>query len=167
VCAAGGCIAPDSRLADRTRIKVKVKDGVDDDRMKIKAFLPTDIFTADPTLTGLEVETRGADDQTVHNGVLPAAGWEDKNGLGTKFRYRDKDGSYPSANGFVSASIKVQANKGIAKINLKAKDVDVPGALLQQQMSASFLFGTDPALDQCLTGIRVPCKTKPTVTSCK
>ena len=167
VCATGDCVANDVRLATDTRIKAKVKPDVDDDRLGMKSTLPTDIFTADPTVTGLVVETRGADDQTVHTGVLPAAGFEDKKGDGTKFQFRDKDGIYPSAAGIQKVTIKVQASKGRAKINVKAKDVDASGAIGQSQMSVSFLFGTDPAIDDCLTGIRVPCKAKATVTNCK
>lgn len=167
ICATGDCIATDSRLGEKTNIKVKVKDGPANDRGKIKIRLPSAHFTANPTVTGAEIELRDADDATVLNGVLPAAGWEDQGGAGLKFRFRDRDGLYPSANGLTSVSIKLQLSKGIAKVSAKSSDVELTGAIGQDKMSVSFLFGTDPSVDDCITGIRVPCKIKATSTSCK
>jgi cysteine-rich repeat protein len=166
-CDTGNCAAADISLAGETRIKIKTKPGIDDDRGTIKSRLPTDSFTANPTVTGLLVETRDANDQVVHSGVLPAAGWEDKQGLGKKFSFRDRDGLYPQTNGIDKVSIKVSTTKGEAKISVKVKDVDLSGALAQLQMSASFLFGSDPSVDDCLTGVRIPCSVKPTVTNCR
>jgi len=166
-CDNGDCAAADVRLAVDTRIKIKTKSGVNDDRGGIKSKLPTTLFTADPTVTGLLVETRDEDDEVIHSGTLPAAGWEDKGGLGKKFSFRDRDGLYPQTNGIDKVSVKVNDSKGEARINVKIKDVDLAAGLGQSRMSASFLFGADPALDDCLTGARIPCKIKTTSTSCK
>ena len=167
-CDDGNCAAADVRLAsDGTRIKMKTKPGVDDDRGKTKAVLPTSLLTANPAVTGLIIEHRDENDQVIHTGTLPAAGWEDKQGQGLKLRFRDRDDLYPEKNGIDGVSIKISTTKGEAKVVVKIKDVDLAGALGQSQMSASFLFGTDPSADDCISARGVPCKIKPTVTSCK
>jgi hypothetical protein len=153
--------------ASNTQIRARFGDGAGDDKLAIKAEWPADLFAADPTVTGLEVRVRGHDGQTVHEGLLPGAGWEDRKGTGIKFVFRDRDGIHPSANGFVAGVIKLQATKNLAKITLKTKGVDVPEAQGQASMSASFLFGTDPLVDACLGSPDVRCEAKPGAMRCK
>jgi hypothetical protein len=99
--------------------------------------------------------------------VLGASDWEDARGDGLQFRFRDSQGSSGPANGVASASVKRYPTKGIAKVSVKMKESEIPGASGQTTMSASFLFGTDPVVDECTTARRVPCKATATNTSCK
>ena len=81
------------------------------------------------------------------------------------FRFKDKTGAV--ANGISRVTIKKSVAKGVAKLRLKTRDTEIPGAQGQLQMTISYLLGTDPATDECMTGRRVPCTAKTTKTSCK
>jgi hypothetical protein len=63
--------------------------------------------------------------------------------------------------------VKRYPTKGIAKVVVNMKESEVPGAAGQATMSASFLFGSDPLVDECTTARRVPCKSTATSTTCK
>ena len=52
-------------------------------------------------------------------------------------------------------------------LKIKTKGTDVPGMEQQLLMSASLLFGTDPATDDCVTARRLACEPKTTRNSCK
>jgi hypothetical protein len=166
-CKNGVCIATDGSYGQKVKLKAKFKDGPSNDRVTLKMELPLSQFSSDPIATGLLVELRDTADQNVYFGEIPAGAFEDTKGTGESFKFRDSKGEIPLANGIQSAQVRIVTKKSIAKAKVKIKDVEVPGIAAQPLMTASLLFGADPALDDCLTARRVPCMPKPTSNSCK
>jgi hypothetical protein len=158
-CADGQCIATDGAFTVDNKVTVSLRSGVADDRMKATLNLPLTAFTANPTLTGARLVVTDTAGVTIYDAVLPAAQWEDTNGAGQKFRFRD-------ASGVNSASIKRNEAKGVAKTLIKVNETDLPGAAGQSYLSVSLVFGTDPGTDECLTGRTIPCTVSATKLKC-
>src|SRR6185295_8633739 len=106
-------------LAESNKLSLKFSAGPDNDRMTAKLNLPLSHLTANPTLTGMKVVMTDASGTTVYEADIPAANWEDRNGTGQSFRFRDAHGTISSANGVTSASIKRNEVKGLAKTLIK------------------------------------------------
>jgi cysteine-rich repeat protein len=166
-CDSGICVATDAVHATDSSMSFRFRDEAASDKLKYKGKLPLDDFTANPAATGLVLELRDTNSQLVASAVLPAGGWEDRTGTGEKVRFRDRDGSFPSANGFGNVVIQKKITKGYAKVRIKASRTDLDGADGQYRVSLSFLFGTDPAVDDCVTARFVPCEPKPGKNKCK
>jgi cysteine-rich repeat protein len=166
-CDGGTCVVTDKSYTQRNKINSVLRSGVDNDLLKVRLEMPLTDFTTSPTVTGLLVELFDADDQSVYSATLAASDWEDLRDLGTKFRFRDTQGPGGPANGMSSVKIAQKSNKGVAKFTAKMRGHEIPGAAAQERMTLSLLFGTDPAIDECLTARRVPCSSSTTRTSCK
>ena len=164
VCDMGVCEASDPSLSGKNKIVIKLKPGTDDDRLSAKAELPLTDFSSDLTVTGLELVLRDGTDQTFYTSSIPAAAFD---ASGSGYRFRDSGGEVASANGVSSVKISNVVTRGVAKVRAKARDVDLSGAQGQLVLSLSLLFGSDPALDECVTARRVPCKGTDTKTICK
>jgi len=147
------------------RVSAKFKSGPANDKLVIKSELPLTQFTTSPTTTGMRFVVVDAADGPVFDATVPPGGFEDRRGDGTSFRFKDKTGVI--AGGISSAKIKKSLGKGIAKLRLKTRDTEMTGAQDQVQITISFLFGTDAATDECMTGRRIPCTPAATKTSCK
>ncbi|TFH18803.1 MAG: hypothetical protein E4H03_14300 [Myxococcales bacterium] len=158
-CRRGACDATDKRPTTKNKIAVRLKPGAAD-RLSGKAQLSLETFTPDLVLTGIALELRDQDDRTVYAATVAGSEFE-VSASGT--RYRNATG----APGIDSVRISSVTSKGVAKVRVKAKDVELAGAADQAVMSLSFLFGLDPAVDDCLTARRVPCKSAAAKTTCK
>jgi cysteine-rich repeat protein len=165
-CDNGDCLATDLALSQDNKLSVGLKAGPANDRMTAKLNLPLAQLTANPTATGVKVVLLDQSGDTIYEADLPAAQWEDSNGAGQKFRFRDTQGTAGPANGIGSASIKRNEAKGLAKTILKMKGSEIPGAAGQEFLSISLLFGLDPSTDDCLTGRLVPCTVSSTSLKC-
>jgi len=166
-CVSGNCVAGDESLTENNKIIASLKTGPDNDRLKVKLEMPDAEFGADPVITGMIMQLFDADDQPVFEATLEATSWEDQTGAGTRFRFRDTQGPTGPANGVSSVKVSQKASTGVWKVSAKMRDTEIPGAAGQSTMSLSLLFGTDPAVDDCLTARRIPCVAKTTKTTCK
>jgi hypothetical protein len=139
----------------------------DADKMSYKSELPLADYTANPALTGMIVELRDADNQVILSAVIPNSAFEDKDGTGRSVRFRDKDHTLPTGAGIEQIKITKVESKGIAKAKIRISDTDLDGTDEEYRMSLSMLFGTDPAVDACLTARYVPCEPKPGKNKCQ
>jgi len=146
---------------------VRFKPGPDNDTVKARAEIPLSEFTAAPTETGLVLELLDERVGLVFGAAIDAAEFQDVSGSSTRYLFRDRDGVVPGANGIRQIKIIEVPAKSIAKIKISVKGTEVPAAADQDDLSLSLLFGTDPAFDDCLTAVYVPCKSNPKKTSCK
>jgi cysteine-rich repeat protein len=165
-CDAGHCSATDLSLAENDKVSLKFTAGPDNDRMTAKLNLPLSQLTANPTLTGMKVVMTDTTGAHVYEADIPAANWEDRNGTGQSFRFRDSHGTVGPANGVNSASIKRNEAKGLAKALVKMGGAEIPDAAGQQFLSVSLLFGSDPNADDCITARLLPCKLTATSSKC-
>jgi cysteine-rich repeat protein len=161
-CDDGDCIITDLSLATGNRLKVSLKTGPTNDVLKAIVNLPLAEFSANPATTGLRIVLVDSADQSIYEDDLPAAGWVDSGGAGRAFGYKDEVGAVRTV-----AKIKRNAATGLARSVVKVSGAEMPGASSQEALSLSLLFGTDPAIDECLTARRVPCTPKATSTSCR
>jgi cysteine-rich repeat protein len=166
-CDSGHCSATDLSLAQDDKLSLKFKAGPDNDRMTAKLNLPLSQLSANPTVTGVKVVVADSTGASVFEAELPAANWEDSNGSGQKFRFRDSHGTVGVANGVSSASLKRNETKGLAKAQVKMGGTEIPGAAGQDYLSVSLLFGTDPATDDCITARLIPCKVTAASSKCE
>ncbi|MCG8669752.1 MAG: hypothetical protein MI867_10105, partial [Pseudomonadales bacterium] len=100
------------------------------------------------------------------DGTIPPAAFVDKTGAGEKFRFRDRAQEIPSAAGIVQMTIVKSASNGIVKVKIRATEVDLDEIDGDLSVSLSMLFGSDPALDECLTARSVPCEPRPGKNKC-
>jgi cysteine-rich repeat protein len=165
-CYGGACTGGSlARLAGATRIDAKMPDGDANDQLRIRGNIRSVDFTTLPTTSGLEIRLFDSSGQPVFDSHVDATRFMDtSNGAGTSFRFSDKEGSL--ANGVRDVQIALLPLKGIATIRMKMTGTEIPRALGQDLMSVSFLFGSDPATDQCLTARSIPCVARGTRISC-
>ncbi len=161
-CDDGDCIITDVSLTTDNRIKISFKAGSSNDVLKAIVSLPLTEFGASPTMTGMRVVLVDALDQGIYEDDLPAAQWEDRAGTGQAFSYRVEAGAVTT-----TAKVKRNPSIGVARASVKIVGGEMPGAAAQNELSLSLLFGSDPAVDQCLTARRVPCTPRGTGTSCR
>lgn len=166
-CDSGSCVATDEVFASGSKATFRFKEGPDDDRAVFKTNVALTDFTTNPTATGMLLLLRDGDNQTILGGDIPSTEFVDKAGTGISFTFKDKDGAVASADGIVSVKIKKIVSKGVAKITAKVKDREMPGADGEFRVSVSILFGTDPAVDECITARFIPCDPQPGKNKCK
>jgi hypothetical protein len=158
-CNNGHCVPIGAAFTQDNKVQLTFRTGPADDRMKATLNLPLASFTANPTVTGMKLVVADVDGVHVYDADMPAAEWEDSNGSGQKYRFRD-----PS--GINSAQIKKNDAKGVAKAIIKMSGAEIPGAAGEPYISVSLLFGVDPGTDECLTARLVPCTVSATKSKC-
>ena len=163
-CANGNCAATDERRTHTNKIVVRLRDGAADDRFSFRALIPDPLFGSDPTVTGVIFELRDETRQVVYSASIPASAFELRSG---RYFFRDLRHEVPSANGMVSLALIPKTSKAITVVRAKMKDTEVPGAAMQQLLSATLLFGSDPATDDCVSAWQIPCQSRPGKTACK
>jgi len=163
-CTNGNCVATDERRTNTNKIVVRLCDGAANDRFSIRSIIPDPLFGSDPTATGIVFELRDEGRQVIYSATIPASAFELRNG---RYFFRDLRHDVPSANGIVSRALIPKTGKAITIARVKMKDFEVPGAAMQQLLSATLLFGSDPATDDCVSAWQVPCKSRPGKTACK
>jgi hypothetical protein len=163
-CSAGKCVPSDASLSGENRIIARLRDGPDNDKLTFTGQLPLADLTTVPTDTGLVMELRDADSQTVFAAMIAPGDFQVS---GTKYYFRDPNGLAVGANGVRSVTLTPKPTAGIAKVKVSMGTTEIPGALGQPVLSMSLLFGTDPALDDCLTARRIPCIATAAKTSCR
>ncbi len=168
-CASGACIATDIVEASKNKAGFKFRDDPNRDRMSYKGEISLDDYTTSPAVTGMAVELRDSNNQSIVSAVIPAGSFEDKNGLGVSVSFRDKDHALATGDGVEQIKIKKVVSRNIAKVKMKIDDTDLAGANGEYRVSISMLFGTDPGVDDCVTARFIPCDPSPEANknSCK
>lgn len=166
-CQWGNCVASDRAYSSVDDIRIKLKAGTANDSMKLRASIPLSYLDANPTVTGLRVLVVDASDEIIYDAQLGATDWQDRTGRVVSFRFRDSQGVAGPANGVRSATLKHDPKLAVAKLKLSMKGAEIPGAADQVVLSVSYLFGTDPAADDCVTARRITCLAASTKVACK
>lgn len=166
-CASGDCVATDVVSSDKNKVTIRLRPEPASDKLSYKGELPLAEYTANPASTGMTIEVRDSNNLTVVSSVIPNTSFEDRDGTGAKISFRDKDHLLPTGGGVTQVKITESATKGVAKVKIRVDDSDLDGTDQEYRMSVSMLFGTDPALDDCLTARYVPCTPKTDKNKCK
>ncbi len=166
-CVSGTCVATDEVLSSKNKLSFRLRLEPDADKMSYKGELPLADYTANPAVTGMTIEVRDSNNQAVVSAVIPNTSFVDKDGTGSKISFRDKDHLLPTGGGVSQIKINEVAAKAVAKVKIRVDDVSLTGTDQEYRMSVSMLFGSDPAVDDCLTARFVPCTPKPLKNKCK
>ncbi len=158
-CENGNCTSTGGLRTTRNSLKTKVLDGAANDRLKGRAEIALDQFTADPSVSGATLTLTNALDSAIYTLAMPAGQWIHSDATLWQWHSAGVDGS--------SVTVRTDAAHGIARVTLKIAGAEIAGAVGQTQMSLSMLFGSDPGTDQCVTARSVPCRAKGTTTICK
>ncbi|RMD83049.1 MAG: hypothetical protein D6815_07640 [Candidatus Dadabacteria bacterium] len=166
-CNTGICEVTDQRRASKSVIKARMLDGANNDRLVIKADFDLSLLASAPNVTGLNVDVYSPSGATVFSASIPASAFADKRGTGEKFQFKDAEGTTPGAGGTRLAVVRKITAKGIAKVKLKAIGNELGAAAGADVLSASMLFGADPASNDCVTAWMLQCRSRPGTTHCK
>lgn len=165
-CLSASCEVLSPTLTGRSQVKVSLKPGVDTDKLLIKADLPLADFTVLPSDTGMTARLGDNDGSEIWIASIPSSAFENKRDI--KFKFKDKTGAN---GGITKASVSIITKRGIARVKLKAGGrsggVDLNAAAGQSLLTASLLFGADPATGECLTTPSVVCKVTARAVKCK
>lgn len=152
----GACTASDASRTTHNRLVLKLGSGGDDDALKMKARLPLTEFTTSPAATGLVIRLQDSADDVVLSATIPASAFEDQ-GSG-RYRFRDRNGDVAEALGIDSVVLRANEKRGHSKLAIKGSGMNVDAAAGQPGVTVSLLWGSDPAVDECLTARRLTCK---------
>jgi len=159
-CSGGACSAVDRERFASAKITTTVKPGLGDDRFVLGVTFPATSLVQLPSESGVEIELRGADGSLAYASLLPAANIINASGRGVVFRFRDKKGNVPEANGIISAQIKRNSRKGTVKLKARMRGVEMDQLVALQRVSMVVLFGNDPVVGDCVSGFDYSCRAK-------
>ncbi len=158
-CTSGTCVAGDITPLT-ARVSIVRKPGPADDRATVKSTYALSDQLEDPSVVGVTIEMRDAASATFYSATLPASSIVNSGGKGKTFKFRDKTGLTPGANGVVSAVFKRNTKKNLVKATVRTDGFEFVAAVAQPSLSLSLLFGADPVSDDCLSAREIPCVTK-------
>jgi hypothetical protein len=165
-CTAGGCGHDPRGSFIAQRLTVTRVGGANNDRFAIKAVFPRADLTTRPSDTGFQLDVLDANANVIYTATVPASAIVDSGGLGKVFKYSDKTGAHPQANGLTSAQFKIDAKGGRVRVKMKMANHDVPGVVSTPRVALSVLFGQNTASDDCVTDTFAPCAPRGTKVIC-
>ncbi len=164
-CAAATCSAVDVRDFTVGKLSMKFRDGLDDDRVLLKAEIPLHLLAGSPEVSGMTLVLDDVDGAALFTATVPEQLLVDVGGKGRIFKFLDRTGTL--AGGIQRAIVKKISNKGVARVLVKGGGLDLAAAAGQSGLSLSILFGTDPAVDDCASARGLLCESRSTKSSCE
>jgi hypothetical protein len=150
----GECVHTEHASFVAQRLSVTRIGGASNDRLIMKGTFSLADLTSSPSDTGFKLDVVGTNGAVIYTSTVPAAAIE---ASATVFRFSDRTGAYPQANGVTSALIKSDARKGLVRLTLRMRDYDVPGVVGAASVAVALSFGQTGGGDDCVTDVVAPC----------
>ncbi len=156
-CAAGVCEASgQTNPLSKVKVAATLKQGADNDKMKLHAILPLDQIGDFAAAPRVEIVITNDADEEVYAATVPAADFENMGGRDANFRFRDIAGAVAEANNLRMVFVKINPVNGEMRVRARMKGTELPAAAGTPTMTLQIILG-EAAETACLTGLDVPC----------
>jgi hypothetical protein len=105
----------------------------------------------------MRLDVSDANGNLIYQSILPAGALVDSAGDGRIYRYSSRSTPAPQGNGVTSVIIKRDAAHGAVRMKVRARDHDIPGVVNTPTIGVALLFGQNPASDDCISAVTLPC----------
>ena len=164
VCDSGQCTGAFIEHTTRNKLKIKRKDGANDDKFVWRAEAPLTAIETDPSLLGARVDLVNASRTIIASEDIPAAAFSNKGG--TRFTAKVTEGNDPGVVGTWKVKLVRNESKGLAKLSVKGVDIDLSDSAGSDRMTVGLLVGTDPSADDCTSALSLICSVSDSKSKC-
>lgn len=160
-CDAGTCVAGPVRSGLSAKVTTRTRPTAQSDKFKVGMDVDDTVLQPDPSATGLEFSLTDRNGSLLYREILEASAFQAREGTNQTFKYKSRE------PGVSKLTMKHITRRGIWRIKIAGRDVDLSPTEETTAITAAFLFGSDAATDECASARRVPCRSSANGSSCK
>jgi cysteine-rich repeat protein len=160
-CSGGVCAASLVPLPlGRVKLKAKFKAGAANDKLTLKANVPTDGWISPPALAGSQIEIAAGGSPAWSSELPGGAIWETVGSNGLSYRYEAGASPPPGAGGVSKLQIKYKLSAGIVQVKLKTSGEEFAGLVNREDLGLRIQVGND-TIGDCGALESMGCAAKP------
>jgi len=141
----------------RTKLRVAIKPGANDDVLALRASFPPLELRAPPTDTGVNIEVFDRNSESVYQATVPANEFFNVKNKSKKYKFRDPRRSVRSANGLYKVQVNRDLQKDRGRLKAVMREYEISPVVMQGEVTAVMRFGPVDSGD-CMTAERMVCK---------
>ncbi|MFT4571687.1 MAG: cysteine-rich repeat protein [Hyphomicrobiaceae bacterium] len=162
-CGGGSCQASLTPMSLRkTKFKAKFKPGPANDKLVVKAFVPTDGWISAPSAEGTAIEITNLGSPVWTSDIPGGSGWSALGSRGTSFRYLGDAGGQASIGGVSKLQVNYKLSKGLVLVKLKTADFELADLTNKQSLGLRIQIG-DSVSGDCGELPSFGCSVKPDI----